>query len=264
MAALRKALIVGCNYTGTSNVLNGCIADAENTYNTLTTKCGYLPAYTMLITDNTTAKPNMATILAGFKWLLTDGDITTFNDTETKGVVPFGSYLYFHFSGHGEMVNGADGKDSCIVPLEISTPICEGVIRSTLTSKVPIGVKLRGIMDSCYSGTGFDNSWTMAISQAGETTVEKDNTMPDLAGDVILFSGASDAQTAADVVIDGKNVGAFTYAWLHNLAANNYKSIPCDALLTSTRSYIITNEHLWQTPQISFGRSCPPGTTFDI
>ena len=80
----KKALLIGINYNGTNNQLNGCINDVTDVGNYLIGKGFSIN----LITDITYLKPTKYTILAEFKNLL---------QNSTRGDV-----LYFMFSGHGK------------------------------------------------------------------------------------------------------------------------------------------------------------------
>lgn len=46
------AVIIGINYTGTDNQLNGCIHDANNSSQFLQEKYGYLSENIMVLTDD--------------------------------------------------------------------------------------------------------------------------------------------------------------------------------------------------------------------
>ena len=256
--SMKKALVVGINYKNDRDIgLLGCLGDAAAEYTMLCSNLGFSPENVLIMTDDTEVKPTAENIIKGWRWLLTKlsaKDFSKTTGTETD-LVELDSTLYFHYSGHGmtaDDTNGDEkgGKDSCFVPIDYLTSgiIADDVIRSVLTSKVPLGVRLYGVIDACFFGTGFDNGWMMNISHTGDVSFIRDKSYPDLVGDVILFSGSTDQQPVAD--FDG--YGVFTKVYLEILKANNYK-ITCDKLLIDTRSRFIKDNRGWQTPQLSSG-----------
>ena len=80
----RKALIIGINYHGTKNQLNGCINDAKNVREFLIRDRGFssLQGDMVVMTDEpqnigTPFEPNGKNIMEAFRWLVsmnTDGD----------------------------------------------------------------------------------------------------------------------------------------------------------------------------------------------
>lgn len=94
--ARKKALLIGINYTGTENELNGCHNDVENVRDFLVNDRGFSDdSKDMVIMTDTPDNegtpfwPSGENILAAFKWLTSynrDGDI-----------------LWLSYSGHGGM-----------------------------------------------------------------------------------------------------------------------------------------------------------------
>lgn len=92
----KKALLIGINYTGTENELNGCHNDVENVRDFLVNDRGFSDdSKDMVIMTDTPDNegtpfwPSGENILAAFKWLTSynrDGDI-----------------LWLSYSGHGGM-----------------------------------------------------------------------------------------------------------------------------------------------------------------
>src|SRR5690242_21308200 len=110
---VKKALIVGINYYGSSCQLAGCINDAKNMMAALQAQ-----DYTLfrLLTDEpgTAAeyRPTKANMLAGFQWLL-------------AGATPE-DRLFFHYSGHGTQTYDYSGdeedlKDEAMCPVDCQT-----------------------------------------------------------------------------------------------------------------------------------------------
>lgn len=227
---MRKALLVGINYTGTPYRLFGCINDVVNMgsylqkvrkYNSLT-----------IMTDTTTIKPTRSNILAGFRALL-------------QGAKS-GDELWFHFSGHGSLVNDASrdeesGQDSCICPIDVARAgfISDDVIRSNLAALVPKGVRLYMVLDACHSGTGCDLRYkyddasylTSRLTTLPEKYVPNDWSLQQTnyefkrydktAGEVFCISGCQDEQTSADAFLGGQASGVVTYLLLNCLNNNS-------------------------------------------
>ncbi len=230
---MKRALLVGINYIGTSYRLNGCINDIINVEMFLRTI-----GYTEFIkytddTGNTSKFPTRNNILIGFLNLLKD--------------VKTGDELWFHYSGHGTLQRDTNrdevsGQDSCICPSDFmrSGIITDDIIRANLAVKVPAGVKLIIILDACHSGTGADlrfkcddssylkkgisvpkifntNDWLIRQTITELRNYSLTN------GNVFLISGCADNQTSADALIQNKWAGALTYSFLTLLKSNpNY------------------------------------------
>jgi hypothetical protein len=232
---MRRALLVGINYTGTPNRLFGCINDINNIGSYLYTSRKYNSFIVM--TDNTSIKPTCSNILDGFRALL-------------KGAVA-GDELWFHYSGHGSLVRDTNGDeesrmDSCICPLDFmrSGFISDDIIRNNLADLVPKGVRLYMVLDACHSGTCCDLRYkyddssylTNTKARSPEKYVPSDWSLKQTSyefkrynktnGEVFCISGCQDNQTSADAFMDGKAAGALTYillTCLRNNSQTNYK-----------------------------------------
>lgn len=227
---MRRALLVGINYLGTRNQLNGCINDINNIGAYLHTVRKYNSF--IVLTDYTAQKPTRANILSAFAVLL-------------KGAVA-GDELWFHYSGHGNLVRDTSGdeesrQDSCICPLDFarSGVITDDLIRNNLALLVPKGVRLYIILDACHSGTGcdlrykYDDSsyitnkkaplpstyvtadWSLQQTNYEYKRYAKTN------GDVFCISGCQDSQTSADAYLGGQACGALSYILLTCLRNNS-------------------------------------------
>lgn len=229
---MKRALLVGINYTGTPNQLYGCINDINNIAAYLQSARGYARQSMIVMSDESSRKPTRANILTGFKELL-------------QGVRS-GDELWFHYSGHGALqrdTNGDEesGADSCICPLDYNSVgfITDDVIRSSLTALVPAGVRLYAVLDMCHSGTGcdlrykYDDSSYLIDSSSGMPSSYEPNAWAlrqtsyeykryaKTAGSVFCISGCQDSQTSADAFLDGKAAGALTHCLLESLKANS-------------------------------------------
>jgi hypothetical protein len=204
---LKRALLVGINYTGTAYELHGCINDATNMMAQLQ---GYFPMCKdyRLITDETPVKPTKANIMTAIDWLVT-------------GLQP-GENVMFHFSGHGGRVRDTNGDevsglDSCIYPVtegRLET-IVDDELRAALAARIPAGSKCLVVLDCCHSGTAVDLRCQWQAISADKLVFTENTRYPKTAGSVLFLSGSRDTQTAADTVgKDDKPCGAMTMALL--------------------------------------------------
>jgi hypothetical protein len=147
---MKRALIVGINYTGTGNDLRGCINDAMN-MNALFKSQNFEQTKLLLEKEATTAG-----IMAGLKWLV-------------DGVVP-GDVIVFHYSGHGSQIRSTiepDGLDEIICPIDLNWKdkvITDNELKQVFNS-VPNGVNVTIILDCCHSGTALDQDDTMVLAK---------------------------------------------------------------------------------------------------
>jgi len=264
MSVTKKALLIGINYTGSQYELNGCINDVKNAKQNLIKNYGYSEANILMLTDETKYKPTRNNIIAGFSWLLSTTSAAQFVGMRSyKGILPPGSRLYVHYSGHGSYIrdlNGDenDGRDEVIVPYGYPRErlISDDEIRSQLCVKVPAKCKLLGIIDSCYSGSSFDLLWSLTSTNKGTWSLTKDGRYTQTAGDVMMLSGCTDKQTSAESFIGGSADGVLTYAFHEVLKQNKYQ-IGANDLLEQVREYIVKNKLSSQIPCITFGNTQP-------
>lgn len=227
---MRRALLVGINYTGTPNQLYGCINDINNMGSYLQKVRKYNSF--IIMSDNTAQKPTRANIIAGFKELV--------QGTKT------GDELWFHYSGHGVLTRDTNrdeesGTDSCICPIDFMRAgfISDDIIRSNLAALVPKGVRLYIVLDACHSGTGCDLRYkyddysylTNRIATLPEKYVPNDWSLQQTnyefkrysktAGEVFCISGCQDEQTSADAFLGGQASGVVTYLLLNCLNNNS-------------------------------------------
>jgi len=143
---MKKALLVGINdYPGSGNDLAGCVNDTANIKDLLAREFGFDPASIRVLTD---ARATRDAIMDGLEAMVaraSDGDT-----------------LVFHYSGHGSQVPDQDGDersdrlDEVLCPRDFTWEGCW--IRdddlSEVFSRLPKGVHLEVLLDSCHSGTG--------------------------------------------------------------------------------------------------------------
>ena len=232
----KKALLVGINYTGTSNELFGCINDVNCIKERISSK-GFTSINT--ITDLTTKKPTKDNILREFKSLLVNSQA--------------GDLLFFLYSGHGSYDldrNGdeADGYDELIVSSD-SKGISDDEFKTIIQQNLKQDVTLFAMFDSCFSGTMLDLRYQYMDSLNYDKYTENDKQAITV-GNVFMISGCADNQTSADSVFNNKANGALTWSLLESL-----KQKPNDSwreLVKNMRDLLKTSEFT-QIPQFSSG-----------
>jgi hypothetical protein len=222
----KSALLVGINYTKTSNQLYGCINDIQNIGKLLTQK-GY--TCTML-TDLTPIKATKNNILNALNQLLTNA---TNGDT-----------LFFHYSGHGTNTidrnkDELDGKDEMICPCDFNM-ISDDELNQLIRLKLKPNVTLFALFDSCFSGTVLDLKYNYLPNIINPR-------VPETNSNVIMISGCMDNQTSADTFINKAWCGAMTSAFLSSV-----NSPSLNALIMNMRNYLRNNYS--QIPQLSSGK----------
>lgn len=232
---MKKALLIGINYNGTNNQLNGCINDVQNIKTILVNNCGYDVTNTRCLTDDPSTsvsrRPTFANIVSSVAWLLSNA---TAGDT-----------LIFYYSGHGASLTDrssdeTDGCDEVLVPLDYDRAgvITDDWLFANLAAKVPAGVNLWIFTDCCHSGTMFDlrynckSSCAPKIPLTGKTYVASswtdvfgislERNVKDIPGNVCLFSGCLDNETSADAYNQSacQYQGAFSTCFIDFLKSN--------------------------------------------
>ena len=198
------ALVIGINYTGGSNPLNGCVNDAVNMVAMLQRR-GYNCTVMTDTVIQTAPLPTRSGILKALLDLILSGE----------------NRLFFHYSGHGSQVRDvnydeADGMDETLVPLDYETNgmITDDELRGILCC-LRANQKLVMVLDCCHSGTGIDAPYTLYKSYVGSNyTMQRDPSRAETSGQVIMLSGCMDNQTSADAYINGNYQGALSASFL--------------------------------------------------
>ena len=233
----KKALLIGINYTGTTDELYGCINDVESIKERITAN-GFKDIN--VLTDLTAKKATRSNILLEFKNLLV-------NSKE-------GDLLFFLYSGHGSYVldrnrDEKDGYDELIVSCDLQG-ILDDELKSLIQTFLKPNVTLFAMFDSCFSGSVLDLKYQYLDSLDYEKYTEND-TQLDTLGSVFMISGCTDNQTSADAFINNKASGALTWSLLESLKEKkpngNWRE-----LIKSMRDKLKTSE-FEQIPQFSSG-----------
>jgi uncharacterized caspase-like protein len=232
----KKALLIGINYTGTSNELYGCINDTTAIKERIS-KQGFNDI--TVITDLTTKKATRNNILEGFKNLLMNCQA--------------GDFLFFVYSGHGSYAidrNGdeKDGRDELIVSCDLQG-ILDDELKALIQTYLKADVTLFALFDCCFSGSVLDLKYQFMDSLDYDKFTENSKQL-ETQGNVIMISGCTDNQTAADAVFGGKAAGAMTWSLLESLKQK--PNINWRELVKTMRDLLKTSQFT-QIPQFSSG-----------
>ncbi|KAG7660117.1 Caspase-like domain superfamily [Arabidopsis suecica] len=159
----KRALLIGINYPGTTEELQGCVNDVHRMHKSLVDLFGFAEEdITVLIdTDESYTQPTGKNIRQALSELIKPAKS--------------GDVLFVHYSGHGTRVPPETGEeddtgfDECIVPSDLN-PIPDDDFRN-LVEQVPEGCQITIVSDSCHSGGLIDE----AKEQIGESTTTKPN-----------------------------------------------------------------------------------------
>ena len=244
----RSALCVGINEFKNlpmSSWLSGCVNDAQDISAALR-KLGFTSRNTTVLTDADATKKAVMGALAAM-----------------VGKAKAGDHLVFSFSSHGTQVpnhrdddDEPDGLDEAFACYEIrragdqwdtDTVILDDELRD-LFGRLPDGVLMEVLLDTCHSGTGLKNLEDLqldllrgrrprflppptpkAVRQARsirDLPAPRTDDHKPLADIVrtrgagakpVLFAACKPNQTASDATFEGRANGAFTYLFLKAL-----------------------------------------------
>ena len=150
MAARKKSLLIGINYTGSGHQLNGCHQDVDNVAEFLSYR-GYSsdPRSQVILRDDRGGPyyPTGHNMLAAIDWLVSEP----------------GTCNFFHYSGHGGQVRDPTGQRPsgildtiCPVDFETGGQIDSDTLHQHLVSRMPPNSTLFAILDCCHSGSALE------------------------------------------------------------------------------------------------------------
>lgn len=186
----KRALLIGINYLGTKNQLDGCINDVQNIKRFLTSLYNFNEEDMVILTDDQEDpkfSPTRENILSAMNWLVHDAEP---NDS-----------FFFHYSGHGGRVADLDGDeddgyDETIYPLDFesfegqSGQIIDDDMHEIMVRPLPKGCRLTAIFDSCHSGTVLDLPYIYSTKgQIKDNNVFKHAGMGFLSAGMLYASG---------------------------------------------------------------------------
>jgi metacaspase-1 len=219
----KKALCVGINdYPYDGSDLNGCVNDAKAWAELFVDHYGFLRENVRLMVDSEATVANIKAALGDLLSGIQSGDVLVFTN-----------------SSHGTYVADKDGDeelyDEAMCPYDCADNLLVDDDLRNLFAKLPKGVSLSVISDSCFSGTvtraavsefipGFktpDDRRVRFLNPAlmGRTILENPfkakvkakTKYPESGMHEVLLSGCSDKEYSYDALIDGKYHGAMTF-----------------------------------------------------
>lgn len=295
---MKKALIIGINYTGSQNQLRGCINDACTIANLLLAN-GYSQNDMVVLRDDMGGMdaPTRNNILRAMQWLV-------------QGVQP-GDSLFFHYSGHGGKVKDLDGDeddgfDECIYPVDfqIAGPIIDDILHDIMVKPLPPNSYLTALFDCCHSGSMLDLPFMYRATDGGlkEYSVlktaapatmelfmgyttrntgqliegakslfntatnykstskrERIKQMKSSPANVISISGCRDDQTSADAQMSNQFAGAMTYAFNMTIISAR-QQLTLLTLIQNMRAHL--SGKYSQKCQLSTAHQIDPNTPF--
>jgi len=237
---MSRALLIGINYIGTPNQLQGCIYDVIEMKSLLIDAYGFSPSNIITLRDDDPANsPTRARILQ-----------------EIQALLASPGQIFLHYSGHGTQVKDttadeSDSLDECIVPCDYANSV---FITDDQINVLAKGLKGKGlaIFDCCRSGTIMDLPFTGITA----TSVEG----------FYCFSGCRDNQDAVEDVtgFQGSNTGlpqgAMTMAFISTIRSLNYYPT-ISTLYTAVLANLKAGGYS-QIPQLTSSVSVGPQTPF--
>jgi len=215
---MKKALLIGINYTSLPNVsLSGCINDTINMRNMLVDAYGFELSNIIHLRDDSNEKTTLPTrdnILNNLKSLA----LQSSNLEE----------LWIHYSGHGSQIRDMNGDeddklDEILIPIDYQT---KGIIVDDELLSIIKTIKCRTILlfDSCHSGTVCDLPWLFEYKSSNSYMRTQPNKTVLTNPNIFMFSGCKDTQSSFDTYsIESKQaVGAFTYIFIDCLRKANH------------------------------------------
>jgi len=247
---VKKALLIGINYIGTENELNGCINDSINLKKFIIQN-KYVNESDIIMMNDTLSPTNI--LFPTRQNILNQlTNLITFASKNLDKTVE----LFLSYSGHGTGITDrnsdeVDGQDEALVPVDFNKSgfILDDVLRSNFINKLSTNVKLVFLCDACHSGTIFDLKYQYLSSAPNQETI-----FPKIAEtscEVVTISGCRDDQTSADAYLSNTYQGAMTASFI-----NNYKDeISYKDLITKMRSWLVNNrDRFTQVPQLCTGK----------
>lgn len=247
---VKRALLIGINYIGTNNRLNGCINDVINMRQLLISEFSFKAENIVLMSDEIQGdlRPTKQNITNQINKIT----------SSTKS----GDTVFVHYSGHGSQLrdtNGDEstnldtvGMDDCICPADFQTQgfILDDTLKEILVNKIPVGAKLRAFFDCCHSGSCLDLEflWKNGNEFIHESANEK------LSSDCVLISGCKDSQTSADSWNAAKQqaMGALTMMIIKALVNSKKQPVSWKNLVVQIRTFLL-NDRYDQIPMLSVG-----------
>lgn len=262
---VKMGLLIGINYTGTDNQLNGCINDSENLCKFLQTK-GYFKENDFIFMNDNKKDDLYPTRENICKQLNNLVNFANSEENKDKQV-----FLFLSYSGHGYYLEDCNGdeydkKDEVLCPIDCNNNgyIRDDELKSQFIDKLPNNVKCFVLIDSCHSGSMLDLKYEYPVksTNSGKKINLQCRVHPtaiDTECDVVMISGCHDFQTSADAYLNdntNKNKWKYEYqgAMTASFIANFYDEITYEELISKIRVWL-NNSNFDQVPQLSSGKN---------
>ena len=239
----KKALLIGINYTNTSNQLYGCINDMIQWYSLLRDVYGFKKEDIVFLRDDKADfRPTKNRILSELQ----------------KVINSKSDYIFIGYSGHGTSTpdmnrEEQDGNDECLVPSDYNTNgvITDDELNNIVKNNESIGL---AVFDCCRSGTVLDLGFNGIKNTSVNPTTSKNK--------LICISGCQDNQLA-DEVYNTHNMlpqGLLTIILIDALRENTY--YPKMGSLISGINNILVSSGAEQRPNITSSYNIDINTEF--
>jgi hypothetical protein len=218
------AVVIGCNYPGTSAELGGCVNDALDMRDFFNNKC-MVPRQNihMMCDAGNEGRENSPT----------GQNILKMFDTMVRAAhANPGMRLFMSYSGHGTRMRDrsygpgghpymrqdeADGYDEAICPTDYgqSGLIVDDLMRYYLVDRLPANCTLFFLCDACHSQGMLDSRFELTSGNNYRVT-RLNPRVQAAAADVRVITGCESQQTSADILVPERKrrAGAMTTAFL--------------------------------------------------
>lgn len=204
----KRALLIGINYTGSSNALKGSINDVKMV-KALLLSIGYEEKNILTLTDDG-QPPTKQNILRYISVCVSN----------TKA----GDTLFFHYSGHGTQVpdkdgDEDDGMDEAIVPLDYVNAglITDDALKGYLIDPLPQDSNLFITLDCCNSGTGVDLKYNFIPSNKSSQVAQVLLPYQQTVCNCIVLSSCRPYEASSEVSNGVVNHGILTVAFCRTI-----------------------------------------------
>ena len=252
----KKCLLIGINYVGTPNQLNGCINDSVNMRDFLI-KNKYMKGKDITMMNDSCGMdlyPTKANMIKQFNLL-----VEFANQHKDKDIV----HLFVAYSGHGSYTKDysgdeADFRDEVLCCLN-NEYIKDDFIKKNFIDKLGKNVKLVFVCDACYSQSVNDLKFTYKNG----TMVDNPDISTESKCEAVMISGCRDNETSADAYIQNPTthkwefMGAMSGGFL-----NTYTDgISYKYLIEGMRTWV-KNGNYTQIPQLTTDGYIDANSTF--
>ncbi|KAG7367578.1 caspase domain containing protein [Nitzschia inconspicua] len=152
---VKRALLIGINYTGESNALNSCHSDVRNVKEYLIQFQGFQRENMLIMMDDGNHhEPNKQLILDSLRKLCE--------------ISKSGDCIFFQFSGHGGQVKDRGG-DEVLFPGDYADDGCitDEELHSEFVARIRPGVHVLAVIDPCHSGSAMYLPYTFRDDEDG-------------------------------------------------------------------------------------------------